>query len=162
MHLAGYALGIIHYLVLPLVFMDPICDVLLMKHSLDWRIAILGTGTCLWAQYEQYRHHCLLARLRIATRDVADTTQDYYIPEKGWFRLISCPHYLAEIFIYISFALMLHSETGQDLRQYKSITLLVWVATNLSVSAIRCHDWYLLQFPEYATLQRRAIIPFVL
>ena len=39
MHLAGYALGMIHYLLLPLDFMDPVCDDLLAKHSLDWRIA---------------------------------------------------------------------------------------------------------------------------
>jgi 3-oxo-5-alpha-steroid 4-dehydrogenase 3 len=161
MHLAGYALGIIHYLILPLVFMDPVCDEFLAKHSSDWRIALLGTGTCLWAQYEQNRHHCLLARLRIG-RDGVDTTQDYRIPTKGWFRIISCPHYLAEIIIYISFALMLRSDTSHDLTLYQSITLVVWVATNLSVSAIQSHDWYLLQFPEYAALQRKAIFPFLL
>jgi 3-oxo-5-alpha-steroid 4-dehydrogenase 3 len=161
MHLAGYALGMIHYLLLPLVFMDPVCDDLLAKHSLDWRIAILGTCTCLWAQYQQYRHHCLLARLRFS-RDAVDTELDYNIPTKGWFRVISCPHYLAEIFIYISFALVLCSDKSHGLRHYQPVTLVVWVASNLSVSAIRSHDWYLLQFPDYAALQRKAIFPFLL
>ena len=152
MHLAGYVLGIMHYVLLPMVFVDPGCDGVQFHYTSDLRTAILGTCICLWAQYQQYRHHCLLAGLRSV-----NCRKDYMIPTEGWFRLISCPHYLAEIIIYISFDMVLHSRN----RDRRSGALAVWVATNLSVSAIRSHDWYLLQFPEYASLRRKAIFPFL-
>lgn len=153
MHIAGYALGIMHYVLLPLVFVDPVCDGVQFHYTSDLRTAILGTCIWLWAQYQQYRHHCLLAGLRSV-----NSPNDYTIPTQGWFCLISCPHYLAEIIIYISFAVVLHSRT----RDYRSVALVIWVATNLSVSAIRSHDWYLLEFPEYASFRRKAIFPFLL
>jgi 3-oxo-5-alpha-steroid 4-dehydrogenase 3 len=162
MHLAGYALGMGHYVILPLVFVDvsSVCtDAPLEEHFLDWRIAVIGVSTCLWAQYQQYRHHCILAELRDTAKDAATTdTQCYSIPSRGWFVYVSCPHYLAEILIYTSFALVLYSSKNK----YKTIALLLWVATNLVVSAIKSHDWYLLQYPEYASFQRRAVIPFLL
>lgn len=162
MHLAGYALGMGHYVILPLVFVDAssVCNdaPLKVEHFLDWRI-VLGALTCLWAQYQQYRHHCILAELRDTTKDSAAVgTQCYSIPSRGWFIYVSCPHYLAEILIYISFALVLYS----DKNNFKTIALLLWVATNLVVSAIKSHDWYLLHYPEYASFQRKAIIPCLL
>ena len=162
MHLAGYALGVGHYLLLPLVFMDTrfVCEDVPFdsKDSFDWR-SVLCASTCLWAQYEQYRHHCFLAELRL-TDDNETSEQDYRIPSKGWFQYVSCPHYLTEILIYISFALVLYSN-GRGNGGYKPIALIVWVATNLTVSAIKSHDWYLLQYPHYSSLRRKAIVPFL-
>jgi len=163
MHLAGYFLGMVHYVLLPVVFMDTrsVCEeVSLDADSVDWPIAVVGALTCLWAQYQQYRHHYFLAELRVTTKDGKTSQQDYKIPSKGWFHYVSCPHYTAEILIYMSFALVLLSRSSGK-SNHKPLPLLLWVATNLSVSAIKSHDWYLLHYPEYASLQRTAIIPFL-
>ena len=47
--------------------------------------------------------------------------------------------------------------------QRRHFVLLLWVSCNLTVTALRSHQWYNQQFPcSYEMLQRKAIIPFVL
>jgi hypothetical protein len=91
---------------------------------------------------------------------------------------VSCPHYLAEVIIYASFASLAilgslgrGASEGDDPpaaaerqgRVLRSCALLVWVADNLVVSALRSHRWYLDRFPtEYPRLNRRAIVPLLL
>jgi 3-oxo-5-alpha-steroid 4-dehydrogenase 3 len=100
-----------------------------------------------------------LAELRVNEQKGKTTEQDYKVPSKGWFHFVSCPHYLAEILIYLSFAPVLYS--SKNYGSHKAAALVLWVATNLTVSAIKSHDWYLLQYPEYALLRRKAIVPFL-
>jgi len=205
MHLAGYVCGLVHYLFLPYLLLDITCPqtgTTTMEANFE-NTAISkstnlplwgGTILCLWAQYEQYYHHCLLASLRSpTTSNERDNTirKRHQIPMGRWFHLVSCPHYLAEIFIYVAFAWMLQSgkgpmendaelssciSTGMDvpshfneflnslviLRTFRHYVLLVWVASNLTVTALRSHQWYMQMFPIYRTLGRKAIFPGIL
>jgi 3-oxo-5-alpha-steroid 4-dehydrogenase 3 len=182
MHVAGYLLGILHYSILPLVFAD-FCGyndaygewVSSGREGTSTMRQCCGVCVCLWGQYEQFRHHVILADLRLKR----STTTKYSIPYGGWFRYVSCPHYLAEIVVYGGFVILLlpvepASLSDQDnknyvdrlllsSRAYRSLVLLVWVMTNLSVSAINSHLWYMRTFPsEYPPLHRKAIIPYIL
>lgn len=169
MHIAGFLLGVGHYILLPLVFVDSkrVCntnksDKSTSSSKTDWMIAAIGILTCLAAQYQQYRHHVYLAELRHVTYNGVIEITEYKIPSKGWFQYVSCPHYLAEILIYISFVIVLSSNSTVRIQSnYKCSSLVLWVATNLSVSAIKSHDVYVLHYPEYASFKRKAIIPFL-
>lgn len=48
-----------------------------------------------------------------------------------------------------------------NLEEYKHIALLVWVVTNLSISAMRNHAWYQRRFGDRYPRRRKALIPFL-
>jgi 3-oxo-5-alpha-steroid 4-dehydrogenase 3 len=173
MHVAGYLVGILHYISLPFVFVD-VCGIgdVYDEGAPSDRAGMRecwGVCVCLWGQYEQFRHHVILADLR----HNHPTTATYRIPFGGWFLYVSCPHYLAEIIVYVGFVILLFRPLSDQANKfdrlllsscsYRSIALLVWVVTNLSVSAINSHRWYCKTFPtEYRPLSRKAIIPYIL
>lgn len=200
MHLAGYLLGILHYMLLPMVFISVPCshwhnDQQVPISSLhipdpesassQWILAVASLF-CLWAQYQQYRHHCLLSRLRspnmnntsTLTSSTSTSTSNaktkpvYSLPSGGWFRFVTCPHYLAEILIYLAFAILLEMQMQvrrdhahhhhHSTHRFRHIFLLGWVTSNLTVSALRNHDWYTTRFPNHTMLGRKAIIPLIL
>ena len=173
MHVAGYALGVVYYLVLPIVFLDlgnidtgtsgnnnndhdhdssglhissiQIDDdkqnkttLLSSAHSsftslsyLVYCVSGIVVLINLWFQYEQSMHHVILANIRrkgpqrsvqeastasvirIGTNNTDTYTtknnkQYYRLPPKTrWFRHVLCPHYLAEIMIYFTFAIII-------------------------------------------------------
>jgi len=181
MHVSAFLLGMFHYFLLPLVFVEvPSCwreastsdDAVLggerLSQSTQWRpMTILVFGFCMWAQYQQYRHHALLALFRSSSSYSEAATCHgvgiYALPRGGWFQLVSCPHYLAEILIYLSLTILteLERQPNND-NSFLSWLLLLWVTVNLSVSALESHAWYEQRFPDYSKLGRRAIIPFTL
>lgn len=201
MHIAGFLLGLVHYLLLPFIFLfDPYSTSIKGKYTLDggWESTawiLFGATMNLYAQYEQYMHHCLLAKCRTKKKcdkrcNSQSMESSYSIPRGKWFEYVSCPHYLGEILIYISFAILLHPHMADSksgtiaemvddekkidlglrygqflpiflfLRPYKHIIMAVWVIVNLSVSARSSHVWYKEQFSDYP-LQRAALIPFI-
>jgi 3-oxo-5-alpha-steroid 4-dehydrogenase 3 / polyprenol reductase len=177
MHVAGYLLGIIHYLLLPLALCpDESDDPLTTSYEKDARSRSRLVGRlacavlCLYAQYQQHRHHGILAGLRSAPASSNSSSAMYSIPTGGWFRFVSSPHYLAEIVIYASLVVLATLLADKGLspvlsrRQYlRGCALLLWVIDNLIVSAIATHRWYLRRFPdEYAKLNRKAIVPYLL
>lgn len=165
-------------------------------------ILIVGMSVLnLWLQYEQHMHHIILADIRriLVVEDVKkfdDTTNDdckhtlpkhqnYSLPPyRRWFRFVLSPHYLAEILLYLSFALILemapsmfqnssicvntgrhsheHSKSlGETIiycvfaaRRYRHWMLFLWVATNLTVSAMNNYDWYQSRFKEDDAMKR--------
>jgi hypothetical protein len=199
MHLAGYLLGVGHYLALPLVFLDAT-----ESESRSWWTSA-GALFNLWAQYQQYRHHSLLADLRRFPSSSSSTTTStnnnnnnkkesrnttaYHLPPptSGWFRWITCPHYLAEILIYLSFSLILGllggdaaeepdvldpppppPSSSEDMRLERFLIfgqrhchwfLFLWVTTNLTVSALNNYDWYK---RHNSNLTQSALFPFLL
>lgn len=227
MHVAGYALGIGHYAVLPLVFLDSAGggD---GRTDTTWRtttgatfttitLLVMGAMLNVWLQYEQYQHHVLLAALRSSSpakamlqrrsdgqqkernhrRPVTATsrpeTSHSPPPSQRWFRWVLCPHYLAEILIYLSFAILLEigkmnwdtTTVSTDLpphpkdavveilqrcrssgRRFRHWMLLVWVTTNLTVSALNTADWYRAKYPQQSGGMghhpKAALIPRVL
>jgi 3-oxo-5-alpha-steroid 4-dehydrogenase 3 len=189
MHLAGYLVGIMHYILLPFVFVSVPCSQVAVSSlhvrdsesssSRNW-IITAASLFCLWAQYQQYRHHCLLARLRspnndnntLKSKSDAKSKTVYSLPVGGWFRFVTCPHYLAEILIYFAFAILLEMQMQMQIhrddthyvhtRRFRHFFLLAWVATNLTVSALTNHNWYTKHFPNHTQLGRKAIVPLVL
>lgn len=144
----------------------------------------LGVALCVWGQFEQYRHHCILARLR----DNHKEQRYHHIPNDGWFKYVSSPHYLAEIIIYVSFFIMLRgskencsnnemlnrisSLTGfpvtnfvvhciHQLHRLKPIVCLIFVISNLSISAKNTHQWYITKFREAYPVNRKILVPFL-
>jgi hypothetical protein len=209
MHIAGYTLGVGHYMVLSLVFLDidPTNSSVVVgstsnsnvqdeNHSycsgsiysatkMTTMMAIFIFGIIsinLWLQYEQHRHHVILADIRRVAVDDETKNEDesnlrqnqhYSLPPyRRWFRYVFCPHYLAEILLYLSFAIILEIAAAAAVqnnsvcknissnnfeylfffgnmndslfvgRRYRHWMLFVWVAVNLTVSAMNSYDWY--------------------
>mmetsp|Transcript_22081 Transcript_22081/g.48108 ORF Transcript_22081/g.48108 Transcript_22081/m.48108 type:complete len:350 (-) Transcript_22081:30-1079(-) len=195
MHIGGYLLGIIHYIFIPFVFIqeDWCCEAIddgkdnVFTQSASMAKIIFGTGLCCFGQVEQYLHHEILAELRGAkggkSPSAAAKSSQYQLPAGRWFRYVSCPHYLAEILVYISFAILLHPLKGVScdsvlahwehdgvhaaveyasiLRKHNHLILLAWVATNLAVSANSSHTWYLQHFGTKYPRNRKALIPLL-
>ncbi len=83
------------------------------------------TCFCVWAQYQQTRHHIILANLRRDDTHRASTasssttnnnnhatntpssSSSYQIPMGGWFEYVTCPHYFAEVLLYFSYFLLI-------------------------------------------------------
>lgn len=179
MHIAGYAVGLIHYLWLPSVFVRINCRDCLSSilGSLDPRDLLKFYGEsanikmshwppvwlrmpailfCLWAQWQQHRHHVYLAELR---NTASKEKPLYSLPTKGWFSIVTCPHYLAEIAIYGGFAMILAQEGTSGLRHW---IVFAWVASNLSLSATMNHRWYRQRIPSQMIEGKWAIFPYIL
>ncbi|MBN1525693.1 MAG: DUF1295 domain-containing protein [Spirochaetales bacterium] len=79
--------------------------------------------------------------------------KDYKIPQKGFFRFISCPNYFGEIMEWCGWALLTFSLAG--------LSFAVWTIANLLPRALSYHKWYKQTFTDYPE-NRKAIIPFLL
>jgi 3-oxo-5-alpha-steroid 4-dehydrogenase 3 / polyprenol reductase len=180
-HVSVYIVGLIHYILLPLVFIPPTAwcgghngrrettrhpdGVEQPPGKACWMLAAF---LCLWAQYQQRRHHIILANLRSSDKKKDDQQQStYHLPVGGWFQFVSCPHYLAEILIYLTLIAMAFLGGGgssnssrSDRRRY--MYLLAWVVANLTVSARHNQTWYRQNIPHFDQLHRKAIFPFLL
>jgi 3-oxo-5-alpha-steroid 4-dehydrogenase 1 len=88
----------------------------------------------------------VLARLR------AHGVGGYQVPAGGFYRFVSSPNYLGEMFEWFGFAIATWSAAG--------LAFAVWTAANLIPRAISHHRWYRRSFPEYPA-ERKAIIPFL-
>mmetsp|Transcript_24985 Transcript_24985/g.38643 ORF Transcript_24985/g.38643 Transcript_24985/m.38643 type:complete len:344 (-) Transcript_24985:60-1091(-) len=205
MHVAGYLVGLFHYLILPFTFISlPDCnsvetsdEILTQRQPLmSQPQVIIGIILCLFAQTQQHRHHMILAEIRQRGNEekklepgsaARKSVQKYHIPRGGLFHYVSCPHYFAEILIYASFLLLLRDigsasllllpaewncgpslslceswwQALNSLKGWKAEALLLWVTTNLSVSAWNSHSWYLSTFQGSYPQNRKALIPFV-
>ena len=158
MHIAGYLLGIIHYIILPFALVGRSSSSLTTaanyeeysttttaadnnNHNIhiDNNIIFVLSSTSvrqsilvlfnLWFQYEQYQHHYILAQLRrqgkghgqqSSSSISSSISSSYYYslpPPKRWFKFVLCPHYLAEILIYLTWALMIQQQQQQQQQQ---------------------------------------------
>jgi len=79
-------------------------------------------------------------------------TEDYAVPDKGLFRLVSCPNYLGEIVEWAGWALAVWSWAG--------LAFAAWTVFNLLPRALSHHRWYRETFPDYPA-GRKALIPFL-
>ena len=185
MHIGGYFLGLLHYAFVPFVVVDSdwCCGediaVSYQPSKREMFQMALGTLLCCYGQAQQHAHHKILAGLRKGGE--GSSLEQYSIPSGRWFSYVSCPHYFAEILIYAAFSFMLHPlavnapscETLKlirlpasaasllGVRSYKHLVLLVWVATNLTISARASHNWYLNRFGSKYPRHRKSIIPLI-
>ncbi|KAL9311530.1 unnamed protein product [Arabidopsis thaliana] len=110
----------------------------------------IGGAIFLWGWIHQRRCHAILGSLR----EYPSQAKEYIIPYGDWFEMVSCPHFLAEIVLYLG---LLISSGGTDI----SIWLLFgFVAANLTYAAGETHRWYLQKFENYPA-SRHAIFPHV-
>lgn len=109
--------------------------------------------TFTWAFIHQYRAAVILADLR---KDGSGKVvhQMYKIPEGDLFNLVSSPHMLCEVVIYLSLMIMLW---GNSIFPWVA----VWVVCNQAENALLTHWWYQEKYKEYPK-RRRAIIPLLL
>ncbi|XP_050228356.1 polyprenol reductase 2-like [Mercurialis annua] len=117
--------------------------------KLGW-CQLAGAAIFAWGWVHQRRCHAILGSLR-KRRERAD---EYVIPYGDWFEMVSSPHYLAEMIIYLG---LLVASGGTDF----TIWLLnLFVVANLGFAAAETQRWYLRKFEDYPRT-RRAILPFV-
>jgi len=156
LHIVNLLAGISIYLFAPASFMVEI----LGKSSLIQSASVFKIASIisliLLASYCQSECHKILARLRSAQRATPSRHTTYYaIPHGNLFEYVSCPHYFAEIVIYLCFVLL-----------SEGASLAIWmifgfVTLNLTHSAIRTHSWYKKKFAHYPS-SRKALIPLLL
>ena len=181
MHVGGYVLGVLHYAFVPFVVIGSewCCDDDFARNPAPSAMQMaLGALLCCYGQAQQYIHHKILSDLRKG--DTVSFRAQYSIPRGRWFNTVSSPHYLAEILIYVAFAIMLHplhtkltlcdtlfhpnshpTSYAFGLQRYKHLILCLWVATNLTVSARSSHSWYLHRFGSKYPKNRNSIIPLI-
>ena len=78
----------------------------------------------------------------------------YGIPYGGLFTYVSCANYLTETLLWLGWAIACKNWSGW-------LFLVVTIA-NLLPRSLSCHHWYLENFKDYASLNRKAYIPFIL
>lgn len=90
-------------------------------------------------------HHRILAELR---RDSAS----YFIPYKGLFTLVSCPHYFFEILVWLGMAMVCK-------QPFMYLTFLA-MTFYLMARSHKVQQWYRNRFADYP-LERKAMIPYL-
>ncbi|KAK0143755.1 Polyprenol reductase [Merluccius polli] len=157
-HVAQYVFGMGYYVILGLTVLC--CDNLndakgvdSLFHQLDLG-HLSGAALFIWASLLQHSSLVTLARLRTGSSGAAKTF-DHGVPHGGWFELVSCPHYFAELLIYVSLGLVLG---GLSLTWW---TVVSYVLFNQAVAAQLCQEYYMKKFECYPR-RRCAFIPFVL
>jgi len=154
MHIAHFVLGVTYYIAAPLTYRvssETNRQTYFGERSSVW----LAAQVCAYIllQWIQFRCHSDLANLRPATTSthVMGKTK-YAIPRGLFFTSISCPHFLAEIAIYFSLAVLSNFSPSV-------VALNLFVAIELSLSAKVQHRWYRKSFENYPQ-ERRALVPW--
>ena len=114
---------------------------------------VVGLSLFAWASLHQHRCHKILANLR-ARRNNSD--HSYYLPKGDWFEYVSCPHYLAEVLIYVALLIFF---VATDWRTNWWLVV-VFTTSTLLLSARQVYLWYRLQFEDYPT-HWKIIVPGV-
>lgn len=114
----------------------------------------------IYASWHQHVCHRILAQIRMKSHSSVSSssrTSIYKIPRGDWFETVVCPHYLADILIYVALCI---------LNRLQNLTLmagLLWTIINLSVTAGETERWYKESFgPKYSNTFKRGrwiIIP---
>ncbi|XP_066533563.1 polyprenol reductase [Hoplias malabaricus] len=156
-HVVQYAFGLSYYIILGLTVLC--VDIQQPAHGASAGLQfswyhIAGVLLFIWASLLQHRSLSLLASLRTNSSGKVETFA-HRIPHGGWFELVSCPHYLAELLIYISLGVCCGC---------CSVTwwlVVLYVLFNQALAAQLCHEYYRSTFKSYPS-NRKAFIPFLL
>lgn len=118
----------------------------------DTRSYSIKTGGALlaylFAWVNQYRCHKHLAGLK-----------KYSLPEEGMFRYLICPHYTCECLLYLAMAI--YGAPNGALFNKTLLCGLIFIVTNLGVTAAGTRKWYMDRFGEEAVKTRWSMIPFL-
>lgn len=162
MHIAGYIVGMTHYILVPLSLEVASIESKSYNHHLQRHLRrhflVLLISLCLFCggNYLQFVSHHILYKLKVnITKKSDDASPNYTLPVGGGFEYCCCPHYFAEIVIYVTFVVL-------ESRTVVTWALLIWVITNLSVVAYQQYSWYLDHcFDAMEAKQLKVIFPFV-
>ena len=113
-------------------------------------LPLVACGVLLFAaaSWWQTTTHRQLGALR-------STGSAYAVPASASFRWLLCPHYTAEMGLYLAFCCLRPS--------LLQLLALLWTAANLSVTARKTRQWYLQRWPNRPDLRQRwAVLPFIL
>ncbi|KAL7626281.1 hypothetical protein AAE478_003051 [Parahypoxylon ruwenzoriense] len=109
---------------------------------------IFGVAMFLASWYMQYRCHSYLSRLK-----------KYSLPVDGLFAYLMCPHYTCECVLYLSLAII--AAPMNRLYNRTLICALLFVATNLGVTANGTKKWYSEKFGSEKVQGKWRMIPGV-
>lgn len=169
MHLAGFLVGALHYVLVPLtIYASNSLDMMTISYgeTIDFVLskyhpAIMFTAIYIFAaaNYWQFIHHRVLYRMKLDSMTQITNNQRpiYNIPEGYLFEYVCCPHYTMEILIYLSIFMT-------SLNSFALFVMLLWVISNLSVVSEQQYDWYRHRYPEafeYRFKQMKRLIPFI-
>ncbi|KAK2863847.1 hypothetical protein Q7C36_003001 [Tachysurus vachellii] len=153
-----YAFGLSYYILLGLTVLSvnsslpPEGASVVTFSRIMWHIA--GVLLFLWASLLQHRSLSLLASLRTNSLGQVQTLA-HRIPRGGWFELVSCPHYLAELLIYTAMSMCCGCVS------FTWWLVVLYVLCNQVLAAHLCHEYYRRTFKAYPS-DRKAIFPFLL
>lgn len=147
MHVSHYMVGLFYYLGMSLTcwlglgsdkseFQVGAVDLLILLSFMFFSID----------QFQNHRHLALLVK--------------YSVPKFRFFKLVSCAHYMDEIFIYLSVVLLLLVHGPFDNVDFALLSSWVFAVVNLSVSAIETWNYYKVKFDDYDV--QYAVIPYLL
>eukprot|EP00075_Anas_platyrhynchos_P023625 XP_027312878.1 polyprenol reductase [Anas platyrhynchos] len=155
-HVVQYCFGLGYYIVLgtTVLWQVPIN----VRHGTGSSMQIcwyhvVGIVVYIWASLHQHRCLVILSNLR-KSKSGKVVSLSHSIPFGDWFERVSCPHYFAELLIYLSMAITL----GLD-----NVTwwlVVTYVLFNQALAAVLCHEFYQTKFTSYPK-HRKAFIPFV-
>ncbi|NWV25489.1 PORED reductase, partial [Origma solitaria] len=114
---------------------------------------IVGVMMYIWASLHQHRCLAILANLR-KSRSGKVVSLSHSVPSGDWFESVSCPHYFAELLIYVSMAITL------GIYNVTWWCVVMYVLFNQALAAILCHEFYQENFSSYPK-HRKAFIPLV-
>ncbi|XP_061094826.1 polyprenol reductase isoform X4 [Conger conger] len=147
----------------------PLCtvvaQVLLWAHSVRrlvecTRVSVFSRGVIHTVQYAfGLGYYILLGLTLLCVRGPQQhqgevQTLEHGLPRGGWFERVSCPHYFAELLIYLSVGVVLG---GGALTWW---LVVLYVLFNQALAAQLCHEFYHSTFQHYPR-QRRAFLPFL-
>lgn len=142
-----YLVGLIHY---PFVGLTILVDDQYKDYQPSWLRICFALVLFINASYVQYQVHRTLAQTR------RKDNENYPIPN-GYraFQYFSCPNYIAEMVLYLSFWLISH-------RTSSFLALLIWVLVNQSLSSLLAHRWYHQHYGIHYPSTRYALIPYLI
>ncbi|NXF97328.1 PORED reductase, partial [Eubucco bourcierii] len=155
-HVLQYCFGLGYYIVLGSTLLCQVPANIRRAAELSVHVCwyhIVGVTMYIWASLHQHRCLVILAQLR-KSKSGSVVSLTHSVPSGDWFERVSCPHYLAELLIYISLAIVLgvHNLTWW--------CVVMYVVFNQALAAALCHEFYQENFSSYPK-DRKAFIPFV-
>lgn len=130
------------------VLSDPRPITSLLEFSKPSLKTIIGVPLFIFASALQNDCHKHLASLK-----------KYSLPQRGLFKQIVCPHYMAECLVYVALAII-SAPPGQALNR-TVLAGLGFVVTNLGVTADSTKKWYMEKFGAENVEGRWRMIPYV-
>ena len=112
-------------------------------------IQLIAIGIFFLGWKHQLEAHKIFASMK------RKSPESHSVPHGDWFKYVSCPHYLAEILIYLSLLMIL------GFKHKTACLIFAWVLTNQIIAGLMSHMWYRKKFKNYPT-NRKAVIPFLI